>query len=35
MYDTYRRMVGESVFYCDNPPRKIPYYRLGPIHFGH
>jgi hypothetical protein len=20
---------------CDNPPRKIPYYRLGPIHFGH
>jgi hypothetical protein len=21
--------------YCDNPPRKIPYYRLRPIHFGH
>jgi hypothetical protein len=20
---------------CDNPPRKIPYYRLEPIHFGH
>jgi hypothetical protein len=20
--------------YCDNPPRKIPYYRLRPIHFG-
>jgi hypothetical protein len=20
---------------CDNPPRKIPYYRLKPIHFGH
>jgi hypothetical protein len=20
---------------CDNPPRKIPYYRLRPIHFGH
>jgi hypothetical protein len=19
---------------CDNPPRKIPYYRLRPIHFG-
>jgi hypothetical protein len=19
---------------CDNPPRKIPYYRLKPIHFG-
>jgi hypothetical protein len=21
--------------FCDNPPRKIPYYRLRPIHFGH
>jgi hypothetical protein len=21
--------------YCDNPPRKIPYYRLKQIHFGH
>jgi hypothetical protein len=20
---------------CDNPPRKIPYYRLRPILFGH
>jgi hypothetical protein len=20
---------------CDNPPRKIPYYHLRPIHFGH
>jgi hypothetical protein len=20
---------------CDNPPRKVPYYRLRPIHFGH
>jgi hypothetical protein len=20
---------------CDNPPRKIPYYRLRPTHFGH
>jgi hypothetical protein len=20
---------------CDNPPKKIPYYRLRPIHFGH
>jgi hypothetical protein len=20
---------------CDNPPRKIPYYRLRPIPFGH
>jgi hypothetical protein len=24
-----------SVAPCDNPPRKIPYYRLKPIHFGH
>jgi hypothetical protein len=23
------------VRFCDNPPRKIPYYRLRPIHFGH
>jgi hypothetical protein len=23
------------VVVCDNPPRKIPYYRLRPIHFGH
>jgi hypothetical protein len=21
--------------WCDNLPRKIPYYRLRPIHFGH
>jgi hypothetical protein len=20
---------------CDNPLRKIPYYRLRPVHFGH
>jgi hypothetical protein len=20
---------------CDNPPRKLPYYHLKPIHFGH
>jgi hypothetical protein len=20
---------------CDNPPRKVPYYRLRPVHFGH
>jgi hypothetical protein len=25
-------MIGNK---CDNPPRKIPYYRLRPIHFGH
>jgi hypothetical protein len=27
------RMVGDRS--CDNPPRKIPYYRLRPIHSGH
>jgi hypothetical protein len=21
--------------HCDNPPRKVPYYRLRPIHFDH
>jgi chromosome segregation ATPase len=26
-----KRLKGE----CDNPPRKIPYYRRKPIHFGH
>jgi hypothetical protein len=26
---------GEGEEECDNPPRKIPYYRLRPIHFGH
>jgi hypothetical protein len=26
---------GFSTGSCDNPPRKIPYYRLRPIHFGH
>jgi hypothetical protein len=26
-----RQMV---VYICDNPPRKIPYYSLRPIHFG-
>jgi hypothetical protein len=25
----------EVVGRCDNPPRKIPYYRLRPFHFGH
>jgi hypothetical protein len=25
----------EMVELCDNPPNKIPYYRLRPIHFGH
>jgi hypothetical protein len=25
----------ESRVTCDNPPRKVPYYRLRPIHFGH
>jgi hypothetical protein len=28
--------IGRTVeAYYDNPPRKIPYYRLRPIHFGH
>jgi hypothetical protein len=22
------------LYHCDNPPRKISYYRLRPIHFG-
>jgi hypothetical protein len=30
-----RRVIGEELRKCDNPPRKIPYYRLRPIHFGH
>jgi hypothetical protein len=38
-----KHVEGESVMLyahssttiCDNPPRKIPYYRLRPIHFGH
>jgi hypothetical protein len=25
----------DEVAACDNPPRKVPYYRLRPIHFGH
>jgi hypothetical protein len=28
------KIIGE-VRWCDNPPRKIPYYHLKPIHFGH
>jgi hypothetical protein len=28
----YRGATGRD---CDNPPRKVPYYRLRPIHFGH
>jgi hypothetical protein len=27
--------LGRRGGWCDNPPRKIPYYRLRPIHFGH
>jgi hypothetical protein len=30
-----RRAAPDLVPCCDNPPRKIPYYRLRPIHFGH
>jgi hypothetical protein len=26
--------IHEKHSFCDNPPRKIPYYRLRPIHFG-
>jgi hypothetical protein len=29
------RIFKDMPLYCDNPPRKIPYYRLRPIHFGH
>jgi hypothetical protein len=29
------RHLEERAAHCDNPPRKIPYYRLRPIHFGH
>jgi hypothetical protein len=25
----------EQLVECDNPPGKIPYFRLKPIHFGH
>jgi hypothetical protein len=30
-----RKKRREEREHCDNPPRKIPYYRLRPIHFGH
>jgi hypothetical protein len=30
-----KRPFSIGLCYCDNPPRKIPYYRLRPIHFGH
>jgi hypothetical protein len=38
--DSYKRMskdytLANESLACDNPPRKIPYYRLRPIHFGH
>jgi hypothetical protein len=29
------RPAGLGAGWCDNPPGKIPYYRLRPIHFGH
>jgi hypothetical protein len=29
------RSIARGYGVCDNPPRKIPYYRLRPIHFGH
>jgi hypothetical protein len=43
-YENITHLPGESidalfqranVDVCDNPPRKVPYYRLRPIHFGH
>jgi hypothetical protein len=36
-YATWRepRCHSPPLSRCDNPPRKIPYYRLRPIHFGH
>jgi hypothetical protein len=30
-----RRAASWSARRCDNPPKKIPYYRLKPIHIGH
>jgi hypothetical protein len=32
-HKTKKKVVKERR--CDNPPRKIPYYRLRPIRFGH
>jgi hypothetical protein len=37
-YPTLRRIARDIYAIpvtCDNPLRKIPYYRLKPIHFGH
>jgi hypothetical protein len=31
----WKLIFGARSPYCDNPPRKILYYRLKPIHFGH
>jgi hypothetical protein len=31
---TTLKIYGDARNICDNPPRKIPYYRLRPIHFG-
>jgi hypothetical protein len=28
-------VYGAEVVLCDNPPKKIPYYHLKQIHFGH
>jgi hypothetical protein len=32
---TSPRILTLVMSFCDNPPRKIPYYRLRPSHFGH
>jgi hypothetical protein len=34
-YDFMKASTWFGVDFCDNPPRKVPYYRLRPIHFGH
>jgi hypothetical protein len=34
-HDIGTRLNQTSGTWCDNPPRKIPYYRLRPIQFGH
>jgi hypothetical protein len=31
----FARFVERGLALCDNPPRKIPYYHLKPIHFGY
>jgi hypothetical protein len=35
LWDLYSVRITIETAGCDNPPRKIPYYRLRLIHFGH